>query len=113
LHEKFFVIKEIPATRGNILSDSGDLLATSLPFYEIAFDPTVVDEKVFLENINDLSEKFSTFFKTHDKTYYNNLFISARKQNKKYIRIKERLINHNEKKEILSWPIFKLGKYRG
>lgn len=113
LQENFFVIKEIPAIRGNILSDSGDLLATSLPFYNIAFDPTVVDEKVFLENINDLSEKFSTFFKTHDKAYYNNLFISARKQNKRYIRINERCINHNEKKEILSWPIFNLGQYRG
>ena len=113
LNEKFFVIKEIPATRGNILSDSGDLLATSLPFYDIAIDPTVIDEKVFFENIDELSEKLSSFFKTHDKAYYNNFFLSARKQQKRYVRLNERLITHSERKEVLSWPIFKLGQYRG
>mgnify|MGYP003536120388 FL=1 len=33
--------KRIKATRGNIYSDNGSLLATSLPFYKVAFDATL------------------------------------------------------------------------
>jgi cell division protein FtsI (penicillin-binding protein 3) len=36
-----FDYKTVKATRGNIYSDNGSLLATSLPFYKIAFDPTL------------------------------------------------------------------------
>ena len=34
-------IKEVPmeAERGNILTQDGNLLATSMPFFDIAFDP--------------------------------------------------------------------------
>ena len=33
--------RTVPATRGNIYSDNGRLLATSLPSYRLAFDPTI------------------------------------------------------------------------
>jgi cell division protein FtsI (penicillin-binding protein 3) len=35
-----FDYKRVKATRGNIYSDNGSLLATSLPFYKVAFDAT-------------------------------------------------------------------------
>jgi cell division protein FtsI (penicillin-binding protein 3) len=36
-----FDYKKVKATRGNIYSDNGSLLATSLPFYKVAIDPTL------------------------------------------------------------------------
>ena len=32
-------VMNVKATRGNIYADDGSLLATSLPFYRLAFDP--------------------------------------------------------------------------
>ena len=32
--------REVEATRGNILSDNGSLMATSIPFYRLALDPS-------------------------------------------------------------------------
>ncbi|MEJ7662085.1 MAG: hypothetical protein WKG07_22205 [Hymenobacter sp.] len=37
----------MPATRGNIYSDNESIMATSLPFYRVAWDPGVVDDAVF------------------------------------------------------------------
>lgn len=34
-------MRDIKATRGNIYSDNGSLMATSLPFYTLAFDPSI------------------------------------------------------------------------
>ena len=39
--------KRVKATRGNIYSDNGSLLATSLPFYKIAFDATLPKDEIF------------------------------------------------------------------
>ena len=36
--ETMFDFKKVKATRGNIYSDNGSLLATSLPFYKVAID---------------------------------------------------------------------------
>ncbi|HAA19650.1 MAG TPA: cell division protein, partial [Cytophagales bacterium] len=58
--------RTIPATRGNIYSDNGSLLATSVPFYRLAFDPTVASDKVFTEGLDSLSILLASFF--GDKT---------------------------------------------
>ena len=39
--------RKVSATRGNIYSDNGSLLATTLPSYRIAFDPTIAKEYVY------------------------------------------------------------------
>lgn len=38
-NEISFDYKKVKATRGNIYSDNGSLLATSLPFYKVAMTP--------------------------------------------------------------------------
>ena len=35
--------KKVIADRGNILSEDGTILATSVPFYKIAWDATILD----------------------------------------------------------------------
>ena len=45
----------IQASRGNILSDDGSILATSLPFYKVAFDPSIPDDEMFDFGIDSLS----------------------------------------------------------
>ena len=53
----------IQASRGNILSDDGSILATSLPFYKVALDPSIPDDEMFDFGIDSLSYNLSLFFK--------------------------------------------------
>ena len=46
----------IPANRGNLYDVNGNLLATSIPKYDIRFDAVTVTDKTFEENISPLSE---------------------------------------------------------
>ena len=43
--------KRVKATRGNIYSDNGSLLATDLPFYKVAVDATLPKEEIFKNNL--------------------------------------------------------------
>src|ERR1700744_1952290 len=59
---------EMEAVRGNIFDANGALLATSLPYYEVAVDinaPSITD-KIYKSNRDSLSLLLSELFK--DKT---------------------------------------------
>jgi cell division protein FtsI (penicillin-binding protein 3) len=104
--------QEVKATRGNIYSDNGSLLATSLPFYKVAFDPTIADEQLFRENIDSLSLMLSKNF-GQNSTYYKQKITSARQKGKQYIFLSRELIGYQKKKEMESWPIFREGRLAG
>ena len=57
------VIREmdIQAERGNIYSADGKLLATSMPVYDLHFDPVTVKEDLFFDNIDELSIALANF----------------------------------------------------
>ena len=54
-----YQFKPVKATRGNIYSDDGSLLATSLPFYKLAIDPTVASDELFNDNLDSLAMNLS------------------------------------------------------
>ena len=56
-------VMKINATRGNIYADDGSLLATSLPFYKVAFDPSLAAQDLFDSRIDSLSYLLSQYFK--------------------------------------------------
>ena len=105
--------KPILASRGNIYSDDGALLATSLPFYAVALDPTIVSEEDFQQGIEILSQKLSDFYEDRPAEYYKNRIIEARKKKRKYLLLNAKYITYEEKKNMLQWPIFKKGKFKG
>lgn len=106
---------KIKATRGNIFSDNGSLLATSLPFYKLAMDPTpkVVKNEVFKEGIDSLSLLLSRFFKDRSPEEYKNKIRSARANGVEYLVLNNKILNYQEKKIISQWPIFRQGRYKG
>jgi cell division protein FtsI (penicillin-binding protein 3) len=101
------------ATRGNIFSDNGSILATSLPFYRVAFDPTIADAKVFNAGVDSLSLLLSHFYGDHSEDYYRRKLINARHSGRQYIRLNSRQIDYQAKKKMAHWPIFRSGKNRG
>jgi len=108
-----FDYKRVKATRGNIYSDNGSLLATSLPFYKIAFDASLPKDEVFEKGVDSLAYHLSNFFKDKSRSEYRQLLIDARKSNKKYIILSRKQIDYQDKKTMMSWPIFREGRLRG
>ncbi len=105
--------KKIKATRGSIYADGNDLLATSLPFYKLAFDPLLVDNETFTSNIDSLSLLLSKHFGDRSSAEYKKKISEARQSRKRYVVLNSKSVNYTEKQEMSEWPIFRLGQMRG
>lgn len=105
--------KNVKATRGNIYSDNGSLLATSLPFYKVAFDPTRASDKVFNHGIDSLAMMLSKHFGDQSATSYKRRIKDGRSKNDRYLVLNRKQINYLDKKEMMEWPIFRKGRMRG
>lgn len=108
-----FDYKRVKATRGNIYSDNGSLLATSLPFYKIAFDATLPKAEVFNKGVDSLAYHLSVFFKDKSQKEYKRLLKDARSSNKQYLILSRKQIDYQDKKMMMTWPIFREGRLRG
>jgi cell division protein FtsI (penicillin-binding protein 3) len=112
-NEISFDYKKVKATRGNIYSDNGSLLATSLPFYKVAMDPTLVKDEVFKSGIDSLAFLLSRYYKDRSATDYKRMIRDARESNKQYITLNRKQINYQTKKDMAAWPVFREGRLRG
>lgn len=113
--ERRVVYQPVFATRGNIYSDNESIMATSLPFYRVAWDPSVVNDALFRQKVDSLAGLLAGFFGDRSKQEYYRKLKNAHdpKRGVRYIRLNSRQINFQEKKELASWPIFREGKNRG
>jgi len=104
---------DLPATRGNIYSDNGSLLATSLPFYKVAFDATRADRKLFDKEVANLAALMAKKFGGKSTRDYTRMLKDARARKSQYIVLSRKLIDHLDKKEIQEWPILREGRMKG
>jgi cell division protein FtsI (penicillin-binding protein 3) len=108
-----FDYKRVKATRGNIYSDNGSLLATSLPFYKVAFDATQPKDAVFRKGVDSLAWHLAIFFKDKSKEDYKRMLRDARETGKQYIVLNRKQIDYQDKKDMMRWPIFREGRLGG
>lgn len=104
---------EVEANRGNILSANGTLLATSLPFYQIALDPTVASDELFYTSKDTLSFLLARYFKDRTAEQYDSLITQARKDKKRYLVLNRQHVKYIDKKEMEKWPLFSAGRAIG
>jgi cell division protein FtsI (penicillin-binding protein 3) len=112
--------KVTKADRGSILSEDGSLLATSLSYYRLAVDVTVLKEHNFIsleDSLEALCRKLGNYFEKegYSKEYFKKIFQEAQKTKDRhvYLPIVNRLFDYNEMKKISSFPIFNKGRYEG
>lgn len=105
--------RAIKATRGNIYSDNGSLLATSLPFYRVCMDPTIAKEDLYKANIDSLSLMLSRFFGDRSPEEYKRRINDARRSKRQYLIVNRLQIGYQDKKNMEQWPLFREGKYKG
>ena len=106
--------KEIPADRGNIFAADGSLLATSIPYFDLYFDPVAPNERDFNLYIDSLAYCWATYI---DDTYTvgglrDHLIRLRQDSTNRHLMIK-RKVSYAEKKFIESFPLFRLGQFRG
>jgi cell division protein FtsI (penicillin-binding protein 3) len=104
--------REVEATRGNILSDNGSLMATSIPFYRLALDPSRPSQEMLDESLDSLARKLSNFYGDASAIAYKRKIIDARESGRRYIMLNRKLINYQEKKMIAEWPILRHGRLK-
>ncbi|MEN8248165.1 MAG: penicillin-binding protein [Bacteroidota bacterium] len=102
--------REVEATRGNILSDNGSLLATSIPFYRLALDPSRPSRELLAEELDSLAMLLSRFYGDASVPSYKRKIIDARKSGKRYIMINRQLIDYQDKKMMSDWPLLRHGR---
>ena len=113
----FIVERDIEAERGNILAEDGSLLATSVPIFDLYWDPLTPSNEDFMANVDSLAHCFATYIDT-DYTVgaaYDYLFqlrdtINFKKN--RNVLLKSR-VSYAEKKKIEQFPLFNLGQFRG
>ena len=101
----------IPANKGNIYSSDGSLLATSIPNYTIRFDALAPDSKDFHKNIKPLSDSLGVLF--NKPSSFFQLELTAARTNKNRFLLVARDLSYTEYMRIKSFPLFKLGIYKG
>jgi cell division protein FtsI (penicillin-binding protein 3) len=108
-----FQYREVPATRGNIYATDGSLLATSLPFYRVAIDPTMAKDADFKPGIDSLARNLAAFYKDKSATAYKRMIQDARGDKKRYLILNRRQIGYQEMQKMAKWPIFREGRLGG
>lgn len=105
---------EVEASRGNIYDCNYNLLATSLPFYDIGIDVNVpgLDDKTFNKKKDSLALMLSKIFPEKDKSTYLKMLNQARQSGDRYILIK-RKASYQELQQIKKFPILRNGKKGG
>ena len=104
----------VESNRGDILASDGRLLASSVPYYEIRMDTrsTGMDDLIFNSNIDSLAYHLSKLFHDKSSTQYKNELVKARKKGERFHLIRRR-VNFNQLKKLKTFPIFRLGQYKG
>lgn len=116
--EDFVVEITTEAERGNIYSHDGNLLATSVPYFQLHFDPFVAPPDIYYQKIDSLAYLLAhevnsgmtvgawrdTLLEMRDST-------GGRTPNH-YVKIAES-VDYAALKRIQEFPVFNLGRYRG
>lgn len=105
---------EIEAVRGNIFDVNGNLLATSLPYYEVAVDINApsIDKKLFNDKVDSLGMMLADLFKDKTAKQYTKILRKARNSGDRYVVLK-RNVSYKNLQILKTFPIFKKGKRGG
>ena len=101
----------IAPNRGDLISEDGSLLATSVSRYTIRFDAVTVSDADFKEHLKSLSKALSKLTGKPASDYVQ-LFRKA-KANKNRYTLVVRNLDYSEYMEVREFPLFEKGPYKG
>jgi cell division protein FtsI (penicillin-binding protein 3) len=104
----------IEPNRGNIYDVNGQMLATSVPLFEVRMDAAspLIHDTTFDQHIDSLAICLSGYFKDKSRKEYKSMIVKARQNKNRYLLIK-RKTTYDQLKTLRTFPIFRLGKNSG
>ena len=113
LHQR---IVEIPAARGTIYSEDGQMLSTNIPQFDIYIDFRVspLHEKsglLFRTHIDSLSLSLAALFKDKSSEKYKEELTNAFEASVGNYELRKK-ISYREYLQLVKFPLFKLGRYK-
>lgn len=106
--------KRIEAARGNIFSDNGSMLATSVPIYEVRMDLLAdgLSEEVFDAHVDSLALCLSGLFLDKSSSEYRRELRKARAAKMRYYLV-QRNVSFKNLQAVKKFPLFRMGRYKG
>ncbi|MGC6432274.1 MAG: penicillin-binding protein [Jejuia sp.] len=102
----------IPANRGNVYSVNGNLLATSIPKYDIRLDALTANSSLFEENLKPLCDSLAKFPGKRTSSQYQRLIRKARVNKNRYLPLAKNL-GYSEYMRMRTYPLLKLSPFKG
>ena len=101
----------IPANRGNVYSANGNLLAASVPKYDIRIDALTPSDKTFSKYLKPLCDSLARY---HGKSsgYYQKNLRKARANKNRYLLL-ARNISYTDYIRFRNFPMLDLGAFKG
>jgi len=115
MSEKYvYKTSEMPANRGDILTNDGRLLASSVPYYTIYMDTrsSGMLASTWSGGINGLSAGLAQFLGDRSATGWKSVITEARRKGDRYFLI-QRKVNYETLKKLKELPIFREGQFKG
>jgi cell division protein FtsI (penicillin-binding protein 3) len=111
LHQKYV---DLSAERGTIYSEDGNMLSTSVPFFNIYvdFDAEGLREKNgkrFKENLDSLSLCLAGLFKDQSAAVYKKQLLRGYKSDDRYYLL-QRNLNFDQYKQLRNFPLVRQGR---
>jgi cell division protein FtsI (penicillin-binding protein 3) len=102
---------DVEGDRGNIYDVHGNLLATSLPYFDVYVDLVTIPNQFFKDNITSLSRNLEKHFGKTASSWKSEL-VKAKNAKNRYFPLFKKL--SKEKRDLLkTFPIFKENKNKG
>jgi len=115
MSEKFvYKTAEMTANRGDILTNDGRLLASSVPYYTIYMDTrsSGMSAATWSNGISGLSSGLSRLLGMRSAAGWKSVITEARRKGDRYFLIM-RKVDYETLKKLKELPIFKEGQYKG
>ena len=74
----------LQASRGDILSDDGSLLATDVPIFEVGIDPQVINDSLFNADIDLLGQQLANLFPKRNAARWKKGLVEAKANGRRY-----------------------------
>lgn len=106
--------EELPATRGNIYSADGKILALSVPYYTVALDfgSQSFDSAEYVAKADSLALCLAGLFKDKPASEYRSFLDETFRQKKMY-RLFRKEVTFTQKEAMEQFPVFRKGQYKG
>lgn len=102
----------IEARRGQILDDKANPLVTSVSFFEIRMDASVVKQEIFNRDLDSLALMLNQIYPEKTAREYAEMIRKARATKNRFLLIRRKATNE-ERKQLRSFPIFREGRNKG